>query len=101
MSPPVASRLTVLLRTTDHAGHHALSTELLARARRANLAGATLLEGPVEAARARHGHLLSEDRPLCLVVVDDHEAVEAYLDQVRPLLGDALVALDDVRLLEA
>lgn len=92
-----ASRLTVLLRSSDLAGHHALSTELLARARRSGLAGATLLEGHVEAAR----HLVVDDRPLCLVVVDRRDALEAFLEEVRPLLGDAPATLDDIRLLRA
>ena len=97
--PKEYQRLTVMLRARDRADHHSLATELLARARRAPLAGATLLEGVEGRGRSgvRHRrHLFRDDAPLSLVVVDDRESLAAFLDDCQGLLRDAVVVLDDV-----
>lgn len=94
-----AQRLTVMLRSRDHARHHSLAIALLARAKRGHLAGATLLqavEGQGRSGVLHHQHLFREDTPLSLVVVDDATKIAAFLEHNRDLLGDALVVVDDV-----
>lgn len=95
-------RLTVCLRSVDHAGHHSLATELLDRARRAHLAGATLLEGSgrpaPDAHHPRHPHhlLRREETPLSLLLVDRADKLERFIEDNAALLGDRVVLLDDV-----
>jgi PII-like signaling protein len=92
-------RLTVMLNSRDHAHHHSLATEVLSRARRAHLAGATLLhavEGHGRSGALHRQHLFAEDVPLAILIVDDATKIEAFLEDIRPLIGDSVVVLDDV-----
>ncbi|HET9092299.1 MAG TPA: DUF190 domain-containing protein [Acidimicrobiales bacterium] len=97
-SPPTrAARATILLAPRSHTRHHSTAVELISRARRAKLAGATLLHGLEADRRSPHRHrLLHDDAPLALVIVDEAPALRAFLDSVEPLLGDASVVLEDV-----
>ncbi|MHB1781192.1 MAG: DUF190 domain-containing protein [Acidimicrobiales bacterium] len=92
-------RMTVMLGSRDHAHHHSLATEVLARAKRANLAGATLLqaeEGQGRSGALHRHHLFREDMSLSLVVVDSEAKIAPFLDSIREVLGDALVIVEDV-----
>lgn len=92
-------RLTVMLQTRDHVHHHSLAIELLARARNAHLAGATLLEGVEGHGHTgilHHQHLFRDDTPLSVVVVDEGEKLASFVEACREILGDAVVVLDDV-----
>lgn len=92
-------RLTVLVPARSRSHHHSLVTELLARARRAHLAGATVLEThdlegqPV----ARHPHsLLAGDVALSVLIVDDHDKLARFVEENTALLAQLDVHLDDV-----
>ncbi|MDA8292285.1 MAG: DUF190 domain-containing protein [Actinomycetota bacterium] len=92
-------RLTVMLRSGDHSHHHLLATEMLARARRAHLAGATLLqavEGRGRSGAVHHSHLFGHDAPLSLVVVDDADKIGEFVAANHDLLEDVVVVVDDV-----
>ena len=92
-------RLTVMLQARDQAHHHSLATELLSRARKARLAGATLFEGVESKGQSsvpRRQHLFRDDAPLSLVIVDDRKSLARFLGECQELLGDAVVVLDDV-----
>ena len=96
-------RLTVLLLPHDRAGHVGLEVELLRRARRAGLAGATVLrceEGFGSSHRIHRARLLSADRPLEVVLVDQPERIDAFLESVRPLLTGVATTLEDVEIVE-
>jgi len=61
-APPMR-RLTVMLRSDDRAHLHSLAIEVLALAKRANMAGATLLEDHgAHEGRGAHGHGAHEGR---------------------------------------
>jgi hypothetical protein len=90
-----ARRLTILFRSTDHVHHHSLATEVLSRARKARLAGATLLQGSSDG-RSRRG-LLIEDVPLEIVIVDEPEKIDSFLSENRQLLEGLVMLLADVR----
>lgn len=95
----VARRLTVHLGVRDRAGHHSLVVELLARARRAEMAGATVLEATVgfgASGTVHRAQLWRPDTPLVLVLVDEPEAIDAFLHDAATLLHDVLVVVDDV-----
>ena len=92
-------RLTIMLSSRDHAHHHSLATEVLARARRAHLAGATLMhaiEGQGRSGVVHRQHLFAEDVPLSILIVDKEEKIQAFREAIRGIIGDALVVIDDV-----
>jgi PII-like signaling protein len=88
--------LTIFVGESDQHSHRPLYTEIVERARRAGLAGATVIRG-VEGfgASARlhkvHALQLSEDAPVAVIVVDDPARIEAFLPVVEDLVGDGLV----------
>lgn len=92
-------RLTIMLSSRDHAHHHSLATEVLSRARRAHLAGATLmhaLEGQGRSGTLHRQHLFGEDVPLSILIVDESEKIQHFRDELQDILGDSLVVIDDV-----
>jgi PII-like signaling protein len=87
----------------DRSGHRSLTTELLRRARGAGLAGATVfqaVEGFGASGRTHRTHLVAEDAPVTVVVVDRPEAVEAFLAGLGDLLSGVLVVTEDVDIVE-
>jgi uncharacterized protein len=69
-------RLTILVGETDRHGHQSLYTEIVSRARRAGLAGATVLRGPERFGATAHLHrtpafALSEDLPVVIIIADE------------------------------
>lgn len=98
-----AKRVTVLLGTRHRAGHHSLMIELVKRARRAKLAGITVLPGQSgygASGRVHRSHLMTGDVPLSVIAVDGPGRVEAYLRDVSALVQDVLVVVDDVDVVE-
>jgi PII-like signaling protein len=99
-----AQRLTIFIGEADRYRHHSLSSEIVARARKAGLAGATVLRGVLGfgASHVLHSaHLLSlsDDLPLAIVIVDDQPRISAFLPQLDQLIGDGLVIVDDVEVI--
>lgn len=98
-----ARRLTVLMTVHDRARHSSLEVELLKRARRAKLAGATVFEGYEgygDSGHIHRTHLMSDDAPLALVVVDERDRVDRFLHEVADLLHEVLAITDDVEILD-
>jgi|HubBroStandDraft_1064217.scaffolds.fasta_scaffold134734_2 PII-like signaling protein len=98
-----AKRLTLLITVRDHVRHTSLERELLKRARKAGLAGLTVFEGTEGFGASGHvhrEHLLSDDRPLALVIIDEPEKIDAFLEEVRPLLTDVVVTVTEVEVLD-
>jgi PII-like signaling protein len=88
-----------MLRSTDHAHHHSLATELIARARKYGMRGATLLEaveGQGPSGAVHRQHLFREDTPISLVIVDETAKIASFVDDNREVLGHSLVVVDDV-----
>ncbi|MDA8034025.1 MAG: hypothetical protein M0T71_07640 [Actinomycetota bacterium] len=88
-------RLTVVLQPHELVHHHALATELLARARRAGLAGATVLEaaaspeGAGDAGQAGQG-------AVWFVAVDEAAVLARFVASAGDLLDGHPYRLDDV-----
>jgi hypothetical protein len=94
-----ALRATILVTMHDRARRHSLVVELVLRAHRAKLAGATVFEardGFGRSGRTHRTHTLSDDAPASVVLIDRPDRVEAFLSEISDLIGDALVVLDDV-----
>ena len=98
-----AQRVTLLLSACDHAHRRPLMSQLLQRARRARLAGATVFEahqGYGASGRVHRTHLLSDDRPVTVVIIDRPGRIDGFLHEVADLLDDVLVAVDDIDVVE-
>jgi hypothetical protein len=98
-----ATRLTLLMTFHDHAGRKGLEMEVLRKARRAKLAGLTVfeaVEGFGNSGLVHRSHLVSDDAPLAIVIVDATDKIEAFLSSIAELLTDIRVVLDDVEIID-
>jgi PII-like signaling protein len=103
--PPLhgpALRLTVYVGESDQAHHRPLYAELVHRAHRAGLAGASVfrgIEGYGATALVHTSRLLdlAEDLPVAVVVVDEEQRIRDFLPQVREAAPEALITLDPVQ----
>jgi hypothetical protein len=96
--------LTIYVGKTDQYRHHPLYTEIVSRARRAGLAGATVLSGMEGFGASAHLHkshvfAVIEDVPVAIVIVDDPERIEAFLPVVEELVSAGLVVREGVEVL--
>jgi uncharacterized protein len=95
-----ALRLTILVGESDQWHHKPLFTEIVHRARKAGLAGATVLRGIEGFGASNRIHTtrllsLSEDLPVAVIIVDTHDRIHAFLPQLDELVTEGLVILDD------
>ncbi|MGQ4516392.1 DUF190 domain-containing protein [Streptomyces sp. DW26H14] len=97
-----AVRLTVLVDDTDTWHHKPVSSEIVHRAHRGGLTGASIFHG-MEGFGARqivHTNRLlsmSDDLPVAVVIVDTEERVLAFLPQLEELGVEGLITLEPVR----
>lgn len=94
-----ALRLTVFMGESDQWHHRPLYTEIVHRAHRAGLAGASVFRGIEGFGASSLIHTsrllsLSEDLPVAVVIVDDEPRVRAFLPQLDELVGEGLVTLE-------
>lgn len=96
-----ALRLTVFVGENDSWNRRPLYTEIVRRAHRAGLAGATVLrgiEGYGTSSRIHTARLfaLALDLPIAVVIVDQEHRIRAFLPQLDEIITDGLIALDPV-----
>lgn len=96
-----AQRLTIFINESDQYHHKPLYAEIVLRAHRRGLAGATVLRGLEGFGASRHIHTtrilsLSEDLPLAVLIVDTAARIQAFLTELDELIVDGLVVIDDV-----
>lgn len=96
-----ALRLSIFIGEGDIWHHKSLYTEIVHRAHKAGLAGATVvrgIEGYGATSRIHTTHLfrLSSDLPLLVVIVDVEDRIREFLPQLDELEISGLVILDEV-----
>ncbi|MFE6664744.1 DUF190 domain-containing protein [Streptomyces sp. NPDC057697] len=95
-----ALRVTVLIGESDGWHHRPVFTEIVHRAHKAGLAGASVFRGIEGFGAGSLIHTqrllsLSEDLPVAVVIVDAEDKIRAFLPQLDELITDGLVILDD------
>lgn len=95
-----ALRVTVLIGESDGWHHRPVYTEIVHRAHKAGLAGASVFRGIEGFGAGSLIHTqrllsLSEDLPVAVVIVDDEDKIRAFLPQLDELVTGGLVILDD------
>jgi PII-like signaling protein len=101
LQPGPALRLTILVRANDRWHHRPLYTEIVHRAHREGLAGASVFHGIEGFGRSKTIHTsrildLSDDLPCSIVIVDAERRIRAFLPQLDELVNDGLVLLEPV-----
>ncbi|MFJ2029263.1 DUF190 domain-containing protein [Streptosporangium sp. NPDC087985] len=99
-----ALRLTIFIGENDRWNHRPLYHEIVHRAHRAGLAGASVMRGIEGYGASNRVHTtrilsLSEDLPLVIVIVDAEEPVRAFLPQLDGLVDEGLVIVDAVEVI--
>ncbi|MEV0371248.1 DUF190 domain-containing protein [Streptomyces sp. NPDC050636] len=98
-----ALRATILVGENDTWHHKPVYTEIVHRAHKAGLSGASVFHGIEGFGASSMIHTsrllsLSEDLPVAVVLVDSEERIRGFLPQLDELLGDGqgdgLVVLD-------
>jgi PII-like signaling protein len=102
--PEESVLLRIRLGESDRHGQQPLYEAIVLRARAAGLAGATLLRGSMGFGASSHLHTakilrLSDDLPVVIEIVDAEEKINAFLPQLREIMGGGLVTLEKVRVI--
>ena len=98
-------RLTIFVGEADHHGHTSLATEIVQRAHKAGLAGASVFRGVEGYGASNHVHTtrilsLSDDLPIAVIIVDTAERIQGFLPELDELISEGLVLLDDVEVVK-
>ena len=98
-------RLTIFVGESDHHGRTPLATEIVQRAHRAGLAGASVFRGVEGYGASNHIHTtrilsLSDDLPIAIIIVDTDEAIQRFVPELDELITEGLVILDEVEVIK-
>lgn len=96
-----AARLTIFVDEADQYRHRPLYVEIVHRAHRDGLAGATVLRGvegfaTISPVHTTHLFALGEHLPAMVILVDDRDRIEAFVDDLARLPGKMVALVDDV-----
>lgn len=99
-----AARLTIMVGESDQTHHHPVYTEIVHRAHRAGLAGASVFRGIEGFGKSNHIHTtrllsLSEDLPVAVVIVDTDERIRAFLSELEDLHIEGVVIVEPVEVI--
>ena len=96
--------LRIFVGESDKHGHVPLYEAIVLNARKAGLAGATVLRGVMGFGKHSVLHTakilrLSEDLPMVIEIVDSLEKIEAFLPTLDTMVLEGLVTVEKVRVI--
>lgn len=96
--------LRIFLGEADLFENRPLYKAIVLRARELQLAGATVLRGPMGFGRSRHLHnanivLLSLDLPMVIEIVDTPEKIEGFLPELQKMMPSGLITAERAEIL--
>ena len=96
-----AVRMTIHLHGSESWHHKPLAAEIVHRAHRFGLAGASVfhgVEGFGSSSVVHTGHLLtiSDELPVVIVIVDIAEKIQGFLLELDGLIDHGMITLDEV-----
>ena len=102
--PREAVLLRIFIGEDDRADGQPLYEAIVLKARELQLAGATVLRGPMGFGRSSRLHTakilrLSQDLPVVVEIVDAEDRIRTLLDAIEPVIGSGLVTLEKVQVL--
>jgi len=102
--PEESTLLRIFLGESDRCDHKPLYEILVLKAREMQLAGATVLRGPMGFGASSRLHTakilrLSMDLPIIIEIVDSREKIETFLPVLDELLEGGLATLETVQVL--
>jgi PII-like signaling protein len=94
-------RMTVYLGETDRYRHHPVFAEIVHRAQRAGLAGASVFRGIEGFGAGSLIHTarlldLADDLPVAVVIIDEEQRIRDFLPQAEEVVTQGLITLDPV-----
>lgn len=102
--PAESVLLRIFIGESDKWQHQPLYEAIVLRARELHLAGVTVLRGAMGFGKSSRLHTakilrLSIDLPLVIEIVDSEPKIEAFLPQLREMVGGGLITMEKVRVL--
>lgn len=102
--PEDAVLLRIFIGESDRYQHRPLYEAIVLKARELELAGATVLRGPMGFGKSSHLHTakilrLSMDLPIVIEIVDTEEKVNAFLPVLDEMIGGGLVTLERAKVI--
>ena len=96
--------LRIFIGENDKHDGKPLYEAIVLAARKAGLAGATVLRGPMGFGHSSRLHTakilrLSQDLPLLIEIVDSEEKINAFLPALDSMMGSGLVTLEKMKVL--
>jgi len=103
--PKDAMLLRIFIGENDRHHDKPLYETIVVTAREMQLAGATVLRGPMSFGRSSRLHSariqrLSEDLPMVVEIVDSQEKIDEFLPVLDGMMGSGLVTLEKVQVLQ-
>ena len=102
--PEDAVLLRIFIGESDRYRHQPLYEAIVLKAREMQMAGATVLRGPMGFGKSSHLHTakilrLSMDLPIVIEIVDSEERVNAFLPVLDGIMGGGLVTLERAKVI--
>jgi len=102
--PEDAVLLRIFIGESDRYRHQPLYETIVLRAREMQMAGATVLRGPMGFGKSSHLHTakilrLSMDLPIVIEIVDSEEKVNSFLPVLDEMMGGGLVTLERAKVI--
>jgi PII-like signaling protein len=102
--PEDAVLLRIFVGESDRYRHQPLYESIVLKAREMQMAGATVLRGPMGFGKSSHLHTakilrLSMDLPMVIEIVDSEDKVDAFLPVLDQMMGGGLVTLERAKVI--